>query len=323
MVAMGTSLSDQAWGRDSAVYRVTGVLTVVGGWFFTAMMAFTVSLIFATAIFFGGGVAVGSILVLAGVMIYRTHHLHRKREREEESVVVFNLRKITDAAAAAKITVNHMGTLLREVDRVFNLSFDGLFAEDRQMLKAAREGQRTVQQWANIIAANIFKVFRLNRTETIEHSQRYAATISSLQEISESLRDIVVRSHLHVANNHSGLLRGQKTELDEIRLILMEILRHTSGALLKREDPDTKAIGEMNRELRILVNEFDQNQIIRIQKNTSKTRLSILFYSIVWDSLKIAEQTTNLLAVFTDSLRSADSSIATDAPQPQPSLELT
>ena len=69
MVAMGTSLSDQAWGRDSAVYRVSGVLTVIGGWFFTAMMAFTVSSIFATAIFFAGGWAVGAILVLAAVLV--------------------------------------------------------------------------------------------------------------------------------------------------------------------------------------------------------------------------------------------------------------
>ena len=58
MVAMGTSLSDQAWGRESAVFRVTGVLTVIGGWFFTAMMAFTVSLVFAMAIYFGRGPAV-------------------------------------------------------------------------------------------------------------------------------------------------------------------------------------------------------------------------------------------------------------------------
>ena len=62
MVAMGTSFSDQAWGRESAVYRVSGVLAVIGGWFFTAMMAFTVSCVFATAIFFGRGPAVAALL---------------------------------------------------------------------------------------------------------------------------------------------------------------------------------------------------------------------------------------------------------------------
>ena len=100
MVAMGTSLADQAWGLESAVYRVTGVLTVIGGWFFTAMMAFTVSSIFATAIFFGGGWAVAAILLLAAFIIYRTHHIHRKREAVEDSTEVFNLRKIKDSKAA-------------------------------------------------------------------------------------------------------------------------------------------------------------------------------------------------------------------------------
>ena len=197
----------------------------------------------------------------------------------------------------------NMGIFLREVQRVLCIGFDGLFEQNRQKLKDAREGQRKVQQWSNVIAANIFKVFRLLRWEAVESSQRYALTISSLQEISESLRDIVVRSHLHVANNHSGLLTEQIAELDRIRTDVALILERTSNALLLREDPNTEAIGENNRDLRILVNEFDQNQVMRIQDNRSKTRLSILFYSLVWDSLKIAEQTTYLFEVFIESLR--------------------
>ncbi len=303
MVAMGTSLSDQAWGRDSAVYRVSGVLTVIGGWFFTAMMAFTVSSVFATAIFFGGGWAVGAILLLAVLLVFRTHHLHRRREKAEESVDVFNLRKIKDSAAATEVTVRHMGIFLREVQRVLHLGFDGLFEQNRTKLKEAREGQRKVQRWSNVIAANIFKVFRLLRWEAVESSQRYALTISSLQEISESLRDIVVRSHLHVANNHSGLLTEQIAELDHIRTDVAQILERTANALLLHEEPDAEAIGQNNRDLRVLVNDFDRNQVKRIQDNRSKTRLSILFYSLVWDSLKIAEQTTYLFDVFIESLR--------------------
>ena len=303
MVAMGSSLSDQAWGRDSAVYRVSGVLTVIGGWFFTAMMAFTVSSIFAAIIYFGRGGAMVGIALLTALLIFRTHRVHRKREAEEQSVEVFNLRKIKDSAAATAVTVDHMGTFLREVRRVLNQGFDGLFEKNRQTLKAAREGQRRVQLWSNIIAANVFKVFRLSRWEDVERTQRYAATISSLQEISESMRDIVVRAHLHVANNHSGLLAEQIAELDQIRSALVEILDHTSRALRSKEAPDRKMIADGNRALRMLVNEFDQNQIMRIQANRSKTRLSILFYSLVWDSLKIAEQTTHLFEVFDESLR--------------------
>jgi Na+/phosphate symporter len=302
MVAMGASLSDQAWGRDSAVYRVSGVLTVVGGWFFTAMMAFTVSSIFGALVFFGDVWAVTGITLLIGLLIYRNHRIHRKRAEVENAVEVFNLRKIKHSKSASEITSRHAGIFLAEVAKVINLSFDGLFKQDRSTLKDAREKQRRVQHWSNIIAANIFKVFRLLKWEAVQDSRRYAHTISTLQEISESLRDIVVRAYLHVANNHSGLLDAQIAELGRVRDIVCEILDRTSHNLARGECPDCSEIASRNRELRILVDEFDENQVLRIQNNSSKTRLSILFYSLAWDALKIAENATYVLEVFEESI---------------------
>jgi phosphate/sulfate permease len=303
MVAMGTSLSDQAWGRESAVYRVSGVLTVIGGWFFTAMMAFTVSSVFAVVIYFGRAVAVIAILALATALIVRSHRVHRRRVRDERAIEIFNLRKIKDSEAALKVTFEHTGIFLGEVRDVLNAGFEGLFSYDRPRLKDARASQRKIQQWANIIAANIFKVLRLLQWAEVEDTQRYAQTISSLQEISESVRDIVMRAFMHVANNHSGLLETQISELDRVRSVVVEILDRTSNALLNRVDPVPGFLGPKNRELRELVQEFDQNQILRIQDNVSKTRLSILFYSLMWDCLKISEQTTYLLSVFREPLQ--------------------
>lgn len=312
MVAMGASLSDQAWGRDSAVYRVSGVLTVIGGWFFTAMMAFTVSSIFATLVFYGGPWAVGAILALAAFTVYRSHRFHRQREEIEISAEVFNLRKIKDAKAASEATTRHAAIFLAEVRQALDQSFDALFAEDRTGLKQAREKQRRVQRWSNIIAANIFKVFRLLQWEAVQDSRRYAHTISTLQEISESLRDITVRSYLHVANNHSGLLPEQKIELGKVRDLVCDILDRTARALRTGECPDCSEIAKLNRELRLLVDEFDENQVLRIQENRSKTRLSILFYSLAWDALKIAESATHVLDVFEESMPSGEPTEALD-----------
>jgi len=306
MVAMGTSLSDQAWGRDSAVYRVSGVLTVIGGWFLTAMMAFTVSFTFAIAIFFGGGPAVAALMALAAFLIFRTHRVHRKREEVEESVEVFNLRKIKDSDAATAVTFEHAGLFLREVNEAYNLGFEGLFEADRQKLRKAREQQRKIQRWSNIIAANVFKVFRLLQWQEVETTQLYAETISSLQEISESVRDVVLRAKQHVANNHSGLLDVQVVELQKVRAAVTEILDRAAHNLVARECTDCDVIATKNRELRMMVNDYDHKQIKRIQDNESKTRLSILFYSLVWDSLKITEQTTYLLNVFQESLQVAE-----------------
>jgi phosphate/sulfate permease len=314
MVAMGTSLSDQAWGRDSAVYRVSGVLTVIGGWFFTAMMAFTVSFVFATAIFYGRSPAVAALLALAAFLIFRTHQVHRRREIVEKSVEVFNLRKIKDWKASVKVTFEHAGLFLREVRDVLDLTYDGLVEQNRSKLKEARARQRKIQHWSNIIAANIFKVFRLLQWENVETTQRYAQTISSLQEMSESVRDIVVRSKLHVANNHSGLLPEQAAELAQIRALITDILGRASQALQDLECPDCDTIEAKNHELQMLAHEFDQNQIKRIQDNASKTRLSILFYAFMWDSVKISEQTIDLLAIFKQSLRLEEPGSKASAP---------
>jgi hypothetical protein len=186
---------------------------------------------------------------------------------------------------------------LREVVEVLDLGFTGLIEQNRAKLKLAREGQRKIQRWSNIIAANIFKVFRLLHWQEVEHTQRYAQTISSLQEISESVRDIVVRAKQHVANNHSGLLTVQVEELEQVRSLLVEIIDGTARALADKDCPDCEVIDGRNRELRVLVNTLDQHQIQRIKDNISKTRLSILFYSFLWDSLKIADETSQLRTV--------------------------
>jgi hypothetical protein len=304
MVAMGTSFSDQAWGRESAVYRVSGVLAVIGGWFFTAMMAFTVAAVFAVAIHFGGVLAVIAIGILAVALLIGTHRIHKVREKEETALDVFNLRKITDAQAAARTTFEHTSIFLHEVRGILDTAFRGLFTLDRATIKVARERQRELQRWSNIIAANIFKVLRLlSRQNTTAETARFAKTISSLQEMSESVRDIVMRAYVHVVNQHSGLLPSQIEELDRMTHIVFEILDRTSEAMSHKAKPNVDSIADLTAELRRLVEEFDHNQILRIQDNSSKTRLSILSYSLAWDCLKIAEQTDNLLTVFEDPFR--------------------
>src|SRR5690606_19803357 len=79
MVFMGASLADGAWGRESAVYRVSGVLSVIGGWFFTAFSAFTVAFILLIIFHFGGILGIIAVLIVAGIAAYRTHRTHSKR----------------------------------------------------------------------------------------------------------------------------------------------------------------------------------------------------------------------------------------------------
>ena len=85
MVAMGTSLADRAWGRESAVYRINGVLTVVSGWLLTALVALTASLLVGLFLMWGGKIAIFVMLALVGFLLFRSGKLHTKRKEKEES----------------------------------------------------------------------------------------------------------------------------------------------------------------------------------------------------------------------------------------------
>ncbi|HQP49792.1 MAG TPA: inorganic phosphate transporter [Spirochaetota bacterium] len=301
MVAMGSSLSDQAWGRESAVYRVTGVLTVIGGWFFTAIMAFAVSFGFAYVLYYFPVTGIVAITALAGFTVWKNHHLHNKRVQDSRGVEVFNIKKVDDAGYAIATSFEQSGFFLQQVNESLEKCFNSLFLQDRAELRKIKRDTKTLQSWANIIIANIFKTLRWLDKKDLKHTKKYAQIISSIQEIAESQRDAVMKSFVHLDNHHKGLLPVQIEELNRLRSIMTELLQKTSMTLMMQHSVDYRSVADRNKTLKRLVDEFDKNQIKRIQDESSKTRLSILFYGLMGSIQKISEHTLNLLSTFNES----------------------
>ena len=207
-----------------------------------------------------------------------------------------------DADYAVRTCFEHTGRFL-EVVRV-NLAdcFEGVLTEDRKILKQLRQETSKIQTWANVIVANIFKTMRLLQKEEIQSAGRYATVISALQEITESLRDLILRCHVHTSNKHAGLLPDQKKELQQVRRRVETLLTNTSRILLKREMFHYGEIAAPYVELKTMLEDFDRHQIHRIRSGASKTRLSILYYGINNACLKISEQTLHLLSIFDETL---------------------
>jgi len=296
MVSMGTSFADRAWGRDSAVYRITGVMTVIGGWFMTAFIAFTVSSIYAILIFHWKP-SVIIILLFAIIVLKKNKKIHKSREDKDEDLNIFNLKKVKDIEYAVDVSFQHSGIFLEKIVESINNVFEGLFEQQRLKLREARKETKVVQQWTNIIIANMFKVLRLFQKIKYQDSQEFPKIIETLQEIAESNRDITVRSYNHVNNNHAGLLNIQKEELSKVRDIAIEALTIASKKLKKDEDLNMDRILESKDKLELIIEKFNENQIRRIQNNSSKTRLSILFYGMIWDTKKIVDNTVKLLII--------------------------
>jgi Na+/phosphate symporter len=139
---------------------------------------------------------------------------------------------------------------------------------------------------------------RLLDRRDVKQAGRYSFVISALQEIAESLRDVILRCHVHTANQHSGLLPEQKKELHQVRKSLDALLSETAHILLTRQPFVYSEIAAHNVQLKQFLEECDHLQVERIRSGQSKTRLSILFYGINTSCLKISEQTLHLLNIF-------------------------
>ena len=297
-VAMGTSLSDQAWGRESAVYRVAGVLTVISGWFLTALVAFSVSLLFACLIYYFRLAAILGLLFLLITLVCYTYRLHFRREKESRVIDALSLKDISDPDTAINASFEQTGAFLKEISDSLGLCFDAAFSEDRHRLRDTTTWTDKIQKWANMIIANTFETLFLLRGNAVDSTQKYARTISCIQGIAASHRDIIKRSYVHFENCHEGFSDAQKEELRRIKTYITRLLWNTSIMLERRKKVDYDYIANQSRRLNNLITEFDKNQIKRIQNGESKTRLNILYYGLMENSVRIAQHTQNLLNIF-------------------------
>ena len=301
MVAMGTSLADQAWGRESAVYRVTGVMTVIGGWFFTALSAFATALVFALIIYSLKASAVVALLLLVALLIWTTYRYHRKKEEERSAIEAFSLDNACEADAAIRASFDQTGHFLKNMSDNIGVFFQAALSEDLERLKRARSEAEKIHKWADIIVENIFKTLSLLQKGDMDRTHTYSNTLRALQSIAESHRDMITRTCEHFENYHVGFVESQKKELRQIKTFLTRLLWNTSIMLTRGKEVDDEYIANQCKKLKDLSIEFDRNQIKRIQNAESKTRLSILFYGLVENGLSISEQTQNLLLVFGES----------------------
>jgi len=300
MVAMGTSFADKAWGRESAVYRVTGVLTVIGGWFATALTAFTVSSLFAVAIYFGQVYGIAAIILLAIYSFWTNHHSHKQRASLVEMEKVFNLKKVTDVSETLSMSFEHMTILLHEIRESIETTLEALFTSNLYLLQGEKAKSKRLQAWANIIVANVFKAMRLIQREDSRMSSKFGQTVRRIQRLVDSHRDVVLRSYVHVSNQHKELLDVQVEELRQMAHLLFEILSDVVEILAGRSPVDFESVNEKDRRIREMAEMCHEKQLERIRDGSSKTRHSILCYAIIGNMMAQSKQNLKLLKIYAE-----------------------
>lgn len=293
MVAMGSSLADRAWGRESAVYRITGVFTVIGGWFLTAFVAFLVTFIFANLIYAGGAIAVILLLMLALTFIYRTYHLHRIRN-EIQLKSTLSEQNVDAQMLIQNVSQNVVDTL-STVQSVFEDTITGLATEDRKKLKNARNEVQKLNEQTRYLRNNIANTIQKLEMEEIETGHYYVQEIDYIREIVTSLRFVTEPAYNHINNNHKGLIPEQIQELTVLNNRIMDLF-NTIKSRIKEERFDDYDLIEATQEH--LVEDLEKarkRQIKRIKNKTVGTKNSLLYLGILNEGRNILSQVSRVL----------------------------
>jgi phosphate/sulfate permease len=300
MVAMGTSLSDKAWGRDSAVYRITGVFSVIGGWFFTAFSAFTVAFLIAVVIKFGGFVAILILIGLAIFFVYRTHVIHKRRYEESETLEEAEYEEIITVDKIITKCSNNIVQVLTQISEILNSTIVGLTQEDLKQLRKTKREVEKINKKTKALKDNISDTISHLEESSIDTGHYYVQVLDYLREMAHSISFINKPSLDHVDNNHKALLEVQVEELTDMTRMIREFVRQVNQII---NDNDTNQIPEViEKQSRILkfIDTSRKKQVKRIKANEVGTRNSMLFLGILSESKNLMLQSVNLLKSYRD-----------------------
>lgn len=303
MVAMGTSLADRAWGRESAVYRITGVLSVIGGWFITAGAAFVICFLVATIIYFGGTAAIVALIGLATYSLVRSHLAFRKKSNKQTvSPTVKQLMNTNDRSEALVLfrehTRNELESVLAFAGEKFDKSVHGFMNENlrdlRKVLAAIEEQKFHLRQVKRI---GTLGVTQLDRAIAVEKGLYYYQGNDFASEIVFSLRRMTEPCKDHIDNNFKPLSDAQK---DEFGKMADEVITFISRCMLEIKRNDYTAFDQLVEKAVSISNALTQlkkNELKRIQGQSGSTKVSMVYLNMIQETQNVVSFTSNLIKV--------------------------
>jgi phosphate/sulfate permease len=294
MVAMGTSFADGAWGRESAVYRITGVLSVIGGWFITAFVAFFAALIVAFIMLKGGVISMFALIAFAIVVLIRQQRSYRKREVERKAVSDEDaVELLEDVSVLRKCTnsiINNLGTVAKLYPRILK----ALFEENRKKLKEVKDDVEKLNKHTKHLKDNIHKTVDRLREDSVETGHYYVQALDYLREIAHCMNYISEPCYEHVNNNHKGLLTAQRTELTKIMQETARLIALILDSIQKSEFSRQDELLKLQVSILEILDQTRKAQVKRIKGNEAGTKNSLLYLNIIAETKNLVLFMVNL-----------------------------
>ena len=291
---MGTSLADRAWGRETAVYRITGVLAMISGWFLTGFIAFSSAAIVALLLMWGGKIALVGLLALCVFSLIQTAFLHDKRKKKQQE------REYVPAVVIKSSVVGRCNesvySVIEQMSRIYSETLKGIADEDAKKLKKLfKEAKELYQTEKNRKDYEMLPTLAKLQEDTIDTGHYYVQVLNYLCEVSKSLRFITKSSCEYIENNHEGFNEKQVADLEHLNNEVTSVYEDIVKMLRTSDFSDFERILAKRDDIFDLLVESIKSQIKRIKEKESSVRNSILFLDIVNETKSMLLQSRNLM----------------------------
>ena len=301
MVAMGSSLADRAWGRETAVYRITGVITVIGGWFITAGAAFIVSYLIASINHFGGFIAMILVMcVVAAVVISNNRRFKQKKEQDNVDTLFRQLVRSHDKEETWQLLLEHVrrtqGDILTFTRNTFRSITQGLMHENMKELRAATQAIDDEKAlWKRYRRKEILGMRKIDYLLAVEKNTWFHLGCNSATQIIYGLKRMLEPCVEHVDNNFKPLPQDY---VDELIPVCNDVDRFLESAYQMITEGDFKNVDELLVEgnaVKSRISQIRHSQQDRIQREDSNIKLALLYLSTLQETQELVSISRHLL----------------------------
>ena len=289
MVAMGSSLADRAWGRESAVYRIAGVMTVIMGWFVTALGGFLIAFVVGLILIYGGTVAFVIVTVLCGWMLY---HSNFKKKPVEEQAEEAAAETTEDAIRSLREEVEH--TMLRAT-KIYDRTLIATMKENRSELQAMVKEANSLFYHSRDRKYTLMPTLKKLQHVDIYVAHYYVQVVDYLNEVTKALLHIARPAFDHIDNCHEGFSQEETRDLMAINDDVEEINRSINTMLRSGDFTELESVLEMRDDLFGRISEAMLSELSRIDASKTNTRASMLYMTILSETKNMVLQSRNLL----------------------------
>lgn len=301
MVAMGSSLADRAWGRETAVYRITGVITVIGGWFITAGAAFIVSFLIATFNHWGGFIAMIMVMgIVAFVVISNNRRFKQKSEQDSVDLVFRQLVRCHDKAETWQLLLKHVrGTQ----DDVFNFTrktfrniTQGLMHENiRQLRTASHDIESEKNIWKRYRRKEIIGMRKVDYLVAVEKNTWFHLGCNNATQIIYGLKRMLEPCVEHVDNNFNPLPQNY---IDEFIPVCNDVDKFLEGAQRMITSGNFEGADELlvqGNAVKSRISQIRHSQQDRIQREDSNIKVALLYLSTLQETQELMSAARHIL----------------------------